>query len=102
MSSKGSYSPRKLGTIIDMAHIVIGVLIMIMACFAILRPARYMFLFPLIFFLASVLSFFNAWFLFAAYQRNSKKKASGIMYTVFGLLLFVLFAVSAVSIWLHG
>ena len=46
MSTRGSYSPRKLGTIIDMAHIIIGILIMVMACFAILRPARYMFLFP--------------------------------------------------------
>ena len=62
MSTRGSYSPRKLGTIIDMAHIIIGILIMVMACFAILRPARYMFLFPLIFFLASLLSFFNSWF----------------------------------------
>ena len=24
MSTRGSYSPRKLGTIIDMAHIIIG------------------------------------------------------------------------------
>ena len=102
MSSRGSYSPRKLGTIIDMAHIIIGILIMIMACFAILRPAEYMFLFPLIFLLASVLSFFNAWFLFAAYQRNSKKKAAGIMYTVVGLLLFILFVVSAISLWIKG
>lgn len=102
MSSKGSYSPRKLGTIIDMAHIIIGALIMFMACFAILRPARYMILFPIIFLLASVLGFFNAWFLFSAYRRNPKKKAAGMVYAVFGLLLFVLFVVSAISIWLHG
>ena len=30
MSTRGSYSPRKLGTIIDMAHIIIGILIMVM------------------------------------------------------------------------
>lgn len=102
MSSKGSYSPRKLGSIIDMAHIVIGVLIFVMACFAILRPARYMILFPVIFLLASVLGFFNAWFLFSAYRRNSRKKIAGIVYAAFGLLLFILFVVSAISIWLHG
>lgn len=102
MSTKSSYSPRKLGTIIDMAHIIIGSLVMIMACFAILRPARYMILFPIIFFLASVLSLFNSWFMFATYQRNSRKKAAGIMYLVIGLVLFALFVISAISIWLHG
>lgn len=100
MSSRGSYSPRKLGTIIDMAHIIIGTAIMIMACFAILRPARYMILFPLIFLLAAVLSLFNSWFLFAAYKRNSGKKAAGIVYLIIGLLLFMLFAVSVISIWI--
>ncbi|MDO5775787.1 MAG: hypothetical protein Q4P22_04110 [Eubacteriales bacterium] len=102
MSTRGSYSPRKLGTIIDMAHIIIGILIMVMACFAILRPARYMFLFPLIFFLASLLSFFNSWFLFAAYKRNSKKKAAGVIYACLGLLLFILTVISAISIWVKG
>ena len=102
MSTRGSYSPRKLGTIIDMAHIIIGLLVMIMACFAILRPARYMVLFPVIFFLASVLSLFNSWFLFATYQRNPRKRAAGIMYLVIGLLIFALFVISAISIWLHG
>ncbi len=101
MSTRGSYSPRKLGTIIDMAHIIIGLLVMIMACFAILRPARYMVLFPVIFFLASVLSLFNSWFLFATYQRNPRKRAAGILYLVIGLLIFALFVISAISIWLH-
>ena len=102
MSTRGSYSPRKLGTIIDMAHIIIGLLVMIMACFAILRPARYMVLFPVIFFLASVLSLFNSWFMFATYQRNPRKRAAGILYLVIGLLIFALFVISAISIWLHG
>ena len=102
MSTRGSYSPRKLGTIIDMAHIIIGLLVMIMACFAILRPARYMILFPVIFFLASVLSLFNSWFMFATYQRNPRKRAAGILYLVIGLLIFALFVISAISIWLHG
>ena len=102
MAIKGSYSPRKLGTIIDMAHIIIGVLIIFMAFFAILKPARYMFLFPVIFFLAAVLSLFNSWFLFATCQRNSKKKASGIIYMIVGLLLLAVFIISAISIWIKG
>ena len=101
MASRGSYSPRKLGTIIDMAHIIIGILIMIMAFFAILMPARYMFLFPLIFFLASVLSLLNSWFLFTAYKRNTGKKASAVIYAVVGVLLFVLFVISVISVWIR-
>lgn len=101
MSVRGNYSPRKLGSIIDMAHIVIGILVMIMAFFAILRPARYMILFPLIFFLASVLSFFNCWFLFTAYKRNTGKKAAAVVYLAVGLLLFVLFVISVLSIWIR-
>ena len=102
MASRGSYSPRKLGTIIDMAHIVIGVLIMIMAFFAILRPARYMILFPLIFFLASVLSLLNSWFLLTAYKRNTGKKASAVIYAIIGILLLVLFVISVISIWIRS
>lgn len=102
MASRSGYSPRKIGTIIDAAHIIIGFLVVIMAFFAILKPAKYMILFPLIFFLASVLSFFNAWFMFVTYQRNSKKKATGVFYAIFGILLFALFVVSAVSIWIRG
>ena len=101
MASRGSYSPRKLGTIIDMAHIVIGILIMIMAFFAILRPARYMFLFPLIFFLASVLSLLNSWFLFTAYKRNAGKKVSAVIYSIVGVVLFALFIISVISIWIR-
>ena len=101
MSARGNYSPRKLGSIIDMAHIIIGILIMIMAFFAILRPARYMILFPLIFFLASVLSLVNSWFLFTAYKRNTGKKASAVIYAIDGTLLFVLFVISVISIWIR-
>ena len=102
MAPKRSYSPRKLGTMLDTAHIVIGLAVVVMAFFAVLEPMKYMFLFPVIFFLASVLTLITSWFMFTAYKRNSRKKIAGIIYLIVGLLLLALFVVSAVSIWIRG
>ena len=42
MAYKHKYSPRKIGTIVDSVHIVIGVAVTIMAVFAIFEPVKYM------------------------------------------------------------
>ncbi|MBQ9421057.1 MAG: hypothetical protein IJU30_04815 [Lachnospiraceae bacterium] len=102
MAPRRSYSPRKLGTMLDTAHIVIGVLVVIMAVFTVLDPMKYKFLFPVIFFLAAALTLITSWFMFTAYKRNSKKKIAGIIYLIVGLLLLGLFVISAISIWVHG
>lgn len=99
MAAKNGYSPRKLGTILDIAHIVIGILVIIMAFFAFLSPERYMVLFPLIFLLASALNLITGCFLLKMYPRIKKKKASGIAYVIVGSLIAVLCILSAVSIW---
>lgn len=99
MVSKSGYSPRKLGTILDITHIVIGVLIVSMAFFAFLSPDRYQFLFPLIFLLAAALNLISGCFLLKMYPRMKKKKASAVLYLIVGFLITVLFLVSAVSIW---
>ncbi len=99
MASKRSYSPRRIGARIDMAHIIIGIAVVVMAFFAVIEPMKYMFLFPVIFFLAAVLSLITSWFMFVTYQRNTGKKIAGIIYAVLGVLLLSLFAVSAISIW---
>ena len=49
MAPKRSYSPRKLGTMLDTAHIVIGLAVVIMAFFTVLEPVKYIFLFPVIY-----------------------------------------------------
>ena len=45
MASKRSYSPRRIGARIDMAHIIIGIAVVVMAFFAVIEPMKYMFLF---------------------------------------------------------
>lgn len=102
MSYKHRYSPRKIGTIVDSVHIVIGVAVTIMAVFAIFEPVKYMFLFPVIFALAAVLSAVTGWYSLIAFQRNSGKKAAGIIYLTVAVLLTVFAVISAVSIWGHN
>ena len=48
MAYKVRNSPRRTGNIIDSVHIVIGAAVTIMAIFAIFKPVKYMFLFPVI------------------------------------------------------
>lgn len=102
MAYKHKYSPRKIGTIVDSVHIVIGVAVTIMAVFAIFEPVKYMFLFPVIFALAAVLSGVTGWYSLITYQRRSGKKAAGIVYLIVAVLLTVLTIISAVSIWGHN
>ena len=99
MANKSRYTPRKTGMIIDTVHIVIGVLVVVMAVFAIANPAEYMSLFPLIFLLAALLLAVTGWFMFLTGKHNTRKKAAGVVYFCLAALLIFLFAVSAISIW---
>ena len=99
MASKRSHSPRKIGTRIDLAHIIIGAAVVIMAFFAVMEPMKYMFLFPVIFFLAAALSMITSWFLFVTCQIDTRKKIAGIIYLCVGIALFALFVISGISIW---
>ncbi len=102
MSHRVRTSPRRTGNIIDSVHIVIGVAVTIMAVFAIFEPVKYMFLFPIIFFLSSILSGVTCWYSFVSYKRLRKIKVAGIVYLIVTVLLLALFLISAVSIWGHN
>ena len=99
MAGNNRYSPRKLGTIQDAAHIAIGICVVLMAIFAFFDPERYMYLFPLIFLLASVLNFLTGWFYIRMYPRVRKKKAAGSLYMVIGTITALLCIISAVAIY---
>ena len=99
MANRNGYSPRKLGTLLDLAHIAIGLLVVVMAFFAFVNPDRYRVLFPVIFFFAAALNLLTGWFLLKMYPRLKKKRASGIGYLAIGFLILVLCIVSAISIW---
>lgn len=99
MANKNGYSPRKLGTLLDIAHIVIGLVVIAMAFFAFVNPDRYRFLFPVIFFFAAGLNLLTGWFLLKMYPRLRKKRISGVIYIVVGVLILALCVISAISIW---
>lgn len=99
MTLKSNYSPRKYGTILDWLHIIIGVVIVILAILAFTNPTKNMILFPIIFFLAAFLNLMTGWFYLKMYPRMKKKQASGAAYLAAGVLILILSAVSAVSLW---
>ncbi|MDO4266762.1 MAG: hypothetical protein Q4C63_09935 [Eubacteriales bacterium] len=99
MGNRTNYSPRKYGTVLDWIHIVTGVTVVILAVLAFTNPSENMILFPIIFFMASVLNLTTGWFYLKMYPRMKKKRASGAGYLILGALLFVLCIISAVSLW---
>ncbi|MDO4487870.1 MAG: hypothetical protein Q4B67_02100 [Eubacteriales bacterium] len=99
MATKKKYSPRKIGLLIDSAHFVLGTAIIVMAVMAIFNPDSYKVLFPVIFMLAGIIDYVNAWFQITAYQRNRSKRIGGFVYLIIGILLTGLAVISAISIW---
>jgi len=85
--------------IVDVLHIVVGILIVTLAVISFLNPEDHMFLFPAIFFLAGMLNLVNGIYKIRLSGREKKKKAAGIAVLMFGFLLIALTVISAVSIW---
>lgn len=92
-------NPRNLAMMLDAAHIVIGILIVVLAIISFLNPEDHMLLFPVIFLLAVSLNLMNGIYKIRMSGREKKKKASGILVLLFGILLLALTVISAVSIW---
>ncbi|SET81115.1 DUF6637 family protein [Lacrimispora sphenoides] len=92
-------SLRNASMIVDVFHIVVGILIVTLAVISFLNPEDHMFLFPVIFFLAGMLNLVNGIYKIRLSGREKKKKAAGIAVLMFGFLLIALTVISAVSIW---
>ncbi len=83
----------------DAAHIVIGICVIVISAFAFFAPERYMFLFPAIFFLASLLYLITGIFYIRMYPRNRKKKASGVGYIIMAAVTISFCIISAVTVY---
>lgn len=92
-------SPRNTALMLDMLHIVVGILVVVCAVLAFLDPEGNRFLFPPIFLLAALLNGVNGWHKIRESGRDRKKKAGGIALCVIAGALFLTGLVSAVSIW---
>lgn len=93
---RGSRTPA---FILDMMHIVTGILIVGLAVLAFLNPEDNMILFPVIFLLAAILNFFNGLDRFRAERGQKKKRMTGVVLMAVGAGLLVLCIVSAITIW---
>lgn len=90
---------RNASMMVDLIHIVVGILIVVLAVISFLNPEDHMLLFPAIFLLAGVLNLINGIYKIRLSGREKKKKAAGMAVLLFGVLLFALTVISAVSIW---
>lgn len=92
-------SPRNVAFLLDLLHIVVGILVTVCAVLAFLDPERNRFLFPVIFLLAALLNGVNGYHKLKASGRDKKKKAGSIVLCVIAGILFLIGIVSALSIW---
>lgn len=85
--------------ILDIIHIITGILIVILAILAFLNPEANMILFPVIFLLAAILNFFNGYDKFRSGRGQKKKRVSGLTLMLVGAILLLLCIISAITIW---
>lgn len=90
---------RNVSMMVDLAHIVVGILIVVLGVVSFLNPEDHMLLFPAIFFLAGMLNLINGIFKIKLGGREKKKKVAGLIALLFGVMLLFLTLISAVSIW---
>jgi uncharacterized membrane protein HdeD (DUF308 family) len=83
---------------LDMLHIVVGILVVVCAVMAFLNPEKNQFLFPVIFWLAALLNGVSGWHRLKNSGRDKKRKISGASLCGIAFLLIVIGAASAVSI----
>lgn len=90
---------RNTSLILDVIHIVIGILVVLMAVITFMDPEKYLYLFPIVFFLAATLKFMNGYYKIKQSNREKRKKISGFAQILVAFLLLVLMVVSGISIW---
>lgn len=90
---------RHSGLILDVIHLVIGILIVVLGFLSFLNPEKNMILFPFIFFLAAALNGVSGIFELKSQGRDKKKFRAGLLHGAGALLLTALGVLSAISIW---
>ena len=99
MNGRNVRSTRNVGFLLDLLHIVVGIVIVVLAVLSFLKPDDDLVLFPIIFMLAAVLNLVNGWVRIRQSGRDKKRLAAGIGILLFGIGLVLLSVISALSIW---
>lgn len=89
---------RNEAMMLDLMYIVVGILVVICAVLAFLDPEKNQFLFPVIFFLASLLNGVSGWYRLKNSGRDKKRKLGGVALLVCAGVLVLIGIASAVSI----
>lgn len=93
-------NPRSAALILDLLHIVIGILVVICAILAFLDPeGNSSILFPVIFWLAALLNGIVGGFRLKMSGHDKKKQAGGAVQCLLAVILTILGVLSAISIW---
>lgn len=92
-------SVRNTSLILDIVHIVVGIIIAVFAIIAFLNPEDHMILFSVIFLLAGILNLLNGVEKIKTGRGQKKQKISGALLLVIGAALLLLCLISAITIW---
>ena len=92
-------NPRNAALILDLLHIVIGILVVICAILAFLDPEGNSILFPVIFWLAALLNGIVGGVRLKMSGHDKKKQAGGVVQCLLAVILTILGVLSAISIW---
>lgn len=92
-------NPRSAALILDLLHIVIGILVVICAILAFLDPEGNSILFPVIFWLAALLNGIVGGFRLKMSGHDKKRQAGGAVQCLLAVILAILGVLSAISIW---
>lgn len=92
-------NPRSSALVLDLLHIVIGILVVICAILAFLDPEGNSILFPVIFWLAALLNGIVGGFRLKMSGHDKKKQAGGAVQCLLAVILTILGVLSAISIW---
>ncbi len=90
---------RSAALVMDVVHIVIGILIVILAVITFLNPEGNQILLPVIFALAAVLNFVSSIHKFRISGRSAARKAAAAAQLLLAAVLIAVTVVSAISIW---
>jgi uncharacterized membrane protein HdeD (DUF308 family) len=92
-------NPRNTALLLDLLHVVIGILVVICAVLAFINPEQNRIMFPLIFALAAVMNAVNGCVKLFDSSRGMRSRTGGILQCLAALVLFAVGVLSMISIW---
>ena len=75
---------------LDAMHIIIGIAVVVMSVISFLDPEEYMFLFPVIFFLAAVLNLATGKYWLSRTKRERRRRTAAVFQMAFGTVLLII------------